>query len=187
MGAWSRAAGLIFTMGLLNACATPPPRTHADLVPAGSLRVGQVIQAGTRDEILGAAELMVQLRASGVTDDEIVDGSVIVARIYCCGGVSKEMSAEYEERRVMFVPNGQQAAQGDFVEYRVGIPPSPGEVGRFNTLTRVVARYGDVAAGCWWEPKDDRLWLRVAYCDWMEKEGWIKQGGISPAWFKPTP
>jgi len=39
---------------------------------------------------------------------------------------------------------------------------------------------------CWWDPKNDELWLRVLYCDWMPNEGWIKQNGINPAWFKPA-
>jgi len=37
------------------------------------------------------------------------------------------------------------------------------------------------------EIKDGSVVLaRVLYCDWMPGEGWIEQGGIYKAWFKPA-
>ena len=62
-----------------------------------------------------------------------------------------------------------------------------GDGGRINTVTRVVSKRGEDPASCWWDPRNDSLWMRVPFCEWMPKEGWIKQGGTSPAWLKPGP
>jgi len=166
------------------ACSSPPLRIQSDLVPAGSLRVAQVVLIAQRNDIL-KAEAYKGIIAAGVSDSDLVDGSIVMARIYCCGGVTKEASSEYADRRMLYVPAGLKVGLGDFVEVRVGRPPQHGDGGRLNTVTRVVAKEGDQPETCWWDPRDDRLWLRTTYCEWMQKDGWVKQGGLSPAWFKP--
>ena len=170
----------------LPACSTPPARIQSDVVPAGSLRVAQVMAIAQREDILNT-DVYRNILAVGVADADIVDGSVVMARIYCCGGMTKELSSEYVDRRMLYVPKEVKVGLGDFVEIMVGRPPEHGDSGRLNTITRVVAKHGDKPETCWWDPKDDRLWLRVPYCEWMPIERWVKQGGLSPAWFKPAP
>ena len=177
----------LLLLAFLPACSTPFRRIQSDVVPAGSLRVAQVIDVGKRADILKNEELYKDIMAAGIPDSDVVDGSVVAVRIYCCGGPSKELSAEYAEMRVLYVPKDIRATLGDFVEVKVGRSPVSGDGGRLNTVTRVVAKQGDKPEICWWDPKDPRLWLRVPYCEWMPKEGWIKQGGKSPAWYKPAP
>src|SRR3974390_2274531 len=72
-------------------------------------------------------------------------------------------------------------------ESTLGRPPENGDGGRLNTVTRVVSKRGDEPAACWWDPKNNALWMRVPFCEWMPKEGWTKQGGMSPAWFRAGP
>jgi hypothetical protein len=135
-----------------------------------------------RDEIIQAQAkpLYDAIIASGVSDSEIVDGSVAIARIYCCGGPSEKVDA-----RMVYIPRGLNASYGDIVEIKVGRPPEKGDVGVINIITRVVQKDTGIDEPCWWDPKDNLLWMRVLYCDWMPKEGWTRQGGLSPAWFKP--
>jgi len=171
---------------LLAACSTPPLRIESDSVPAGSLRVAQVIAIAKHEDI-PKLEAYKGIIAAGVADSDLSDGSIVMARIYCCGGPTRETSAEYADRRMLYVPKDLRVGLGDFVEVRVGRPPEHGDGGRLNTVTRIVAKDGESPEHCWWDPKNETLWLRTPYCDWMPKEGWTKQGGISPAWFKPAP
>lgn len=187
MSAPLRTASLaLLLLFLVTACSAPLLRIQSDDVPAGSLRVAQITAVAKREDIL-KLEAYTDIIAAGVADSDLEDGSVAMARIYCCGGVTKEFSSEYVSRRMLYVPKGIGAAVGDFVEVKVGGPPEHGDGGRLNTVTRVVAKYGEKPESCWWEPRDERLWLRFPYCEWMPKEGWVKQGGINPAWFKPAP
>ena len=167
---------------LLASCVTTS-RLQEDHVPAGSLRLGQAMSLGTRYEITQTKPLKPlydALIAAGIKDSEIQDGSVAVARIYCCGGPS-----EKDDARIVYIPKGINVALFDIVEIKVGRPPEGGDAGVLNVVTRVVQRDADNAGTCWWDPKNDRLWMRILYCEWMPKEGWVKQGGITPAWFKP--
>lgn len=164
----------------LVSCSTPRR------IPAGSLRLAQVVEIANRDEIVQLKELYEAIRASGFNDSEIVDGSVVVARIYCCGGLTENTSSEKVNALILYVPKGLNISLGDIVEVKSGRPPEKGDAGMMNVVTRLVQKNGANYAPCWWDPKDDRLWLRVLYCDWMPKEGWIKQEGINPAWFKPA-
>jgi len=178
---------VLFLLLLVPACSTPPLRIESDFVPVGSLRVAQVVQVAKRDEILKAEVLYKAMIAAGVSDSDLEDGSVVVARIYCCGGPTRELSAEYANARMLYVPKGTKTGLGDFVEVKVGRPPKQGDGGFLNIVTRVVSKNGDQQPSCWWDPRNESLWLRVAYCDWMPKEGWVKRGGTSPAWFKRAP
>jgi hypothetical protein len=119
--------------------------------------------------------------AAGIADSDLTDGSMVQVRIYCCGG-----PAEYRNSLFLYVPKPLKLEREDFVEFKVGRSPEKNDGGRLNTVTRVVAKQGDKPESCWWDPRNDKLWQRVAYCDWMSKEGWVKQGGVSPAWYKPA-
>ena len=170
---------VLFYFLLMAGCSTPL-RIHSDVVPTGSMRLAQAMEIGKRADILQNKELYEAIIASGIKDSEVNDGSVVVARITCCGGPSEKLDS-----RMLFVPNGINVSLGDIVEVSVGHPPEKGDAGMLNTVTRVVQKYGDNDGKCWWDPKDDRLWLRILYCDWMPKEGWVKKGGLDSAWYRP--
>lgn len=135
---------------------------------------------------MASAALHRAIQAAGVSDAALVDGSVVAARIYCCGGVSRDYSAEYANSIHLYVPPDMRVGPGDFVEFKAGRPPEQGDSGRLNTVIRIVARRGDQPETCWWDPRNPKLWLRVVYCTWMPREGWVRQGGIYPAWYKPA-
>lgn len=173
-------AWIMYLVLIMTGCSSSLP-IHSDFaVPDDSLRLAQVVEIEKRSLVVEKKKLYEALIASGVGDTNIADGSIVVARIYCCGGSGEEALVI-----IVYVPNGVHVAVGDIVELRTGHPPERGEVGSLNTVTRVVQKHGDIGNNCWWEPKDNRLWLRVLYCDWMPKEGWVKQGGFSPAWYRP--
>jgi hypothetical protein len=149
-------------------------------VPAGSLRLAEVTAVATRRQVTEAKPLMDILAQSNVGDADVRDGCVALARIYCCGGPSEEDTAV-----MVYVPDDVAPARaGDVVELRVGRPASGGKAPRLNTVTRVRQRRGE-AAGVRWVPEDDRMWTRVLYADWMRADGWVEQGGLWHAWYKP--
>lgn len=184
-----RLAASYCSLLLVVGCATSSiSRVHSDHFPPESLRVAQVVAVSTRAQIdkMKGSQLYEDILAAGTADSELVDGSLVAVRIYCCGGTTKESSAEYANTLFLIVPKGMTLEGGEFVEYKVGRARLKNDGGRLNTVTRVVARQGDNPESCWWDPRDDRLWLRVAYCAWMPGEGWVKQGGITPGWYKPA-
>jgi len=178
----SKLSALFFIL-VMTGCAAYGSRLHTDFVPAGSLRLAQVNEVANRAGIVQFKEMYNAIIASGIKDSEIIDGSIVAARIFCCGGISESSSAEKTNARFIFVPKGINVALGDVVEYTVGRNPVNGDGGQLNTVTRVVWEFKTADKSCWWDPKDGRLWLRTLYCDWMPMEGWVKQGGISPAWY----
>lgn len=174
------------TLSFILASCASHLRIQSDELTAGSLRLAQVMQFASRNEIREIKVLYDVIQASGVNDSDIVDGSVALARIYCCGGLTENISFEKADAMMLYVPKGVIVTPGDIVEVRVGRPPEMGDAGLLNIVTRVVERVRADGAACWWDPKNDRnMWLRVLYCEWMPQEGWIKQDGASPAWFKP--
>jgi hypothetical protein len=172
---------------LSAACAsgTVIDKYQSDYVPAGSLRLGQVIKIARGEEVLENKQLHNLVSASGVSDAEINEGSVVLARVFCCGGLTRNTSSEVANARVAYVPQGMQVGLEDMVEIRVGHEAAGGTGPVMNRVTRVVQKSGQDDGSCWWDPRDDRLWLRILYCKWMPNEGWVKQGGVNPAWFKP--
>ena len=160
-------------------------RAYEDYVPAGALHLGQVIEAAKRDEILKMKLLYEAVRTTGIEDADIVDGTAVAARIFCCGGITKELSAEVRNSLFLYVPKGLDVGLGDIVEFRVGHPAEGGSPAVMNSVTRIVQKSGKDDGKCWWDPKNDRLWQRILYCEWMPAEGWVKHDGMAPAWFKP--
>jgi len=163
---------------LLVSCATML-RIQYDEVPANSLHLGQVMIVADRRTLMEESKPTYDaLIASGIKDSDIKDGSTVLARIYCCGGPTTAP--------VLYVPSGLEVKTGDIVEFISGRPPKKGDAGLLNTVTRIVQRYDDSSPRCRWDPPNEGLWQRVLYCDWMQEAGWVKQGGIAPAWFKPA-
>jgi hypothetical protein len=184
---------LIFLMLILVGCIAYPLRIQHDVVPAESLHAAEVIYVATRNDIL-KAEAYKAIITAGVNDSELVDGSIVMGRVYCCGGISVSISEERIHAVMVYVPKGLKVKNGDFIEFKVGCPPTSvkEDVGLLNTVTRVIKtreelirEYNDPSETCWWDPRDERLWLRVIYCKWMPKEGWIEQRGSYRTWYKP--
>lgn len=177
---------LFISVFVLSSCTSKSLRIHSDEIPPDSLRLAQVLTIPKRSDVIQRKKIYDAIIANGIHDTQIIDGSVIEARVWCCGGMSKSSSPEIGSSKIIFVPRGIHISQGDIVEVRSGTPASKQNRGKMNVVTRVVQKSSQNYEHCWWEPKDNRLWLRVLYCDWMPSEGWIKQGGIYPAWYKPN-
>jgi hypothetical protein len=156
-----------------------PLRVYPDDVQPGALRLVQVMAVGARTDIVGVKEWDEALLAAGIRDEEIVDGSMAVGRIFCCGG-----TAERPTRQAFYVPPGTTVALGDVVELRAGREPAPGARPQVNVATRVVQKEGQ-GGTCRWEPQDPKLWMRVLYCDWMPAEGWVElKTTLQHTWMK---
>ena len=179
----SRLAGVLgISVGcvLLTSCATTL-RIQTDFLPEGSLRLAEVTYVATQKEIVQSKDLYDALVSSGIKDSEIKDGSVALARVFCCGN---PMAGEQE--RMLYAPQQIGVMKGDIVEVKSGRSPVKGDSGRLNTVMRVRQKGGEGATSCNWIPPDPSLWARILYCDWMPSEGWIEQGGMNKAWFKPA-
>jgi len=181
----SSLRGVILAGGVFIATSClAQSKAYEDFVPAGSLHLGQVTAAAKTEQIMKMKPLYEAVKTTGIDDADIVDGTVVAVRIYCCGGLTKESSSEVRNSLFLYVPKGMGVDIGDTVEFRVGHVAEGGKSAVMNTVTRIVQKSGKDDGACWWDPKNDKLWLRVLYCEWMPKEGWTKQEGISPAWFK---
>lgn len=171
--------GVAAVILLLGGCASAP-RIQSDLVPAGSLRLAQVTELFTQQDILGSKNACDTLQASGVSRTEIRDGSLGAGRVYCCGGPPQQAT-------VFYVPPTLRVKLGDVVEVRIGRPQGNGGPGQVNTVTRIRQQAGDKQGSVRWDPPDERLWMRILYADWMPREGWVYQGGLAKTWYKPPP
>jgi hypothetical protein len=153
-------------------------RLNTDYLPPGSLRLCEVRDLAPREELLSIPGLHEPLNDAGITDDQIRDRCVAAVRIYCCGGPNQDSTM-----RLIYIPPSLNVQIGDIIEYRVG-SPEPG--GKLNTATRILQQAGTSGGQIRWDPPDDRLWQRVLYADWMPGEGWVHQGGLNAAWYKPA-
>jgi hypothetical protein len=178
----NRAVSIVVWFAMLSGCASNASlRVYPDDVPAGSLRLVQAIQVGTRQDTVNVKEWYEAILASGINDSEIVDGSVVVGRVWCCGG-----PVETTDRQAFYVPKGLIVKPLDIVEIRAGQDPARKSPARVNIATRVVQTAESKDTTCRWVPPNPRLWMRVLYCDWMEKEGWIElDETLKHTWYKP--
>jgi hypothetical protein len=140
------------------------------------------MEVPTRKQIIEAKWLLDDLIQSGVKETEVRDGIIVFARIYCCGGPNERQTAP-----IVYVPTGINAEPGDIIEMKVGHPSRNGDPGELNTTTQIRQKASETGGSCRWDPPDERLWTRTLYADWMPKEGWIRQGGLYNAWYKPPP
>jgi hypothetical protein len=179
-------------MGLipvLTACAGTPnaplsntSRLHANHVPDGSLRLGQVVQIATREHVIQDDFLSNALNVAGVPGEQIRDGSLVGVRVFCCGGPNEETSAQ-----IVYVPRRYQVGLGDIVEFWSDQLVGEGEAVKVlpNTVTEVRQTADSAHKACRWEPDAPGRWMRVLYCDGMQSEGWVQQGGLYPVWVNP--
>jgi hypothetical protein len=154
----------------MSACST------GKMGEMSTLHAGQVVSVETRSDILGNKAMHGALIEAAVAESAIADGSVVLVRLMCCGGPSvSNVHGVYNPS-----PQTLPLRVGDIVELHLG------GNSQVNTVTRVLQAAGQTGGPCWWDPKNDALWRRVMYCEWMSKEGWQKQEGIYTGWYKPA-
>lgn len=189
------------TLGpILSGCASAPPVIYPHTSDhSGTLRVAEIMELQSGKELLEFkagkefSEMVLEaLKHSGLSESEIRQGVLAVAREYCCGG-----PAEARNVVLLFVPQELSVEPGDIVEVRMGKVPARGKRGRANIAGGVrekrdgsqLPTWGSSPSranrSCRWVPENPDLWNRVLYCDWMKEEGWIEYTGFWNTWMKP--
>jgi hypothetical protein len=158
-------------------------RIQTDFVAAGSHRLGQVADIATRQFLLAPdmKRLVDAMANSGVDMSELRDGSVVVVVLNCCGNDKIYAGSA----RWLYVPPDISVQLGDIVEYRVGHPPDKKNPGELNTVVTIREKAADFGTHCRWDPPNDRLWMRILYCDWMPAEGWVTKNTLYKTWCVP--
>jgi hypothetical protein len=172
---------VIFSTCAMSSAATSrlyPPNDNE----TGGLRLVQVVELATRDQILKLGVNLKYLYASGVKDTDLKDGSVAMAIVYCCHLATEERTAIG-----FYVPPDVQVKVGDLVTVRMGRKQTKKDPGTVNVAVEVREHEDTPTPLCSWNPPNDKLWLRVLYCSWMPAEGWThKKSFLHEAWFKPA-
>jgi hypothetical protein len=146
----------------------------------GILRLAQVMGTGSRQEILEAGMHYRLMLAAGIPDEQLVDGSLAIARVYCCGGATEVAQAIW-----LFVPPGTTVQPGDVVEVRMGRQPEGDDAGLVNEAVAIRQRSDAAGTGtCRWQPDDPKLPTRTLYCDGIEQQGWVRREGLREMWVK---
>jgi len=175
----------VLLMMLCLACAVSNAGTSKLYPPskdeAGALRLAQVMQTATREEILKLTTQRQHLLASGLQDSDFKDGSLAMGRVYCCHPSTDEGTALW-----FYVPPDAPVQPGDIVVVRMGRESTKKGPGKVNVLVEVRQKKDATDSHCSWDPPDDKLWRRVLYCDWMPAEGWTLKKGAYKTWLKPA-
>jgi hypothetical protein len=89
---------------------------------------------------------------------------------------------------IFYVPPSLEVTEGDITEIELGRPARKrrGDPGAINRAVRIRESMGDTNMACRWDPEDERMWMRILFCDWMESEGWQFARGLNKTWFKPA-
>jgi len=142
----------------------------------GAHRMLEVIYVASRENIVEDEDFYRELLDLGIKDEDISDGSAASGMIYCCGG-----KISMESRFVFYVPPEIRVQVGDLVEIRLGKD--------YGVATAVQVRQaaGSSARTCRWDPEQEGLWMRVVFCDWMPKEGWVYNNKARNTWYKLAP
>ena len=148
---------------------------------AGALRLAQVMQTATREEILKLTTQREHLLASGLQDSDFKDGSLAMGRVYCCHPSTEEGTAMW-----FYVPPDKPVNPGDIVEIRMGRESTKKDPGKVNVLVEIRQKKDAPESRCSWDPPKEFLWRRVLYCDWMPAEGWTLKKGAHNTWLKPA-
>ena len=147
----------------------------------GVLRAAGVVVIATAQDFKEHKVLHDNYAAAGVAEADMVDGASIGARMECCRPDIQNSSPVtlYNEKHL-------KIEVGDLVEFRVGGLKSTDHKEALNVITRVLQHGDPPDATCWWEPRNPSLWRRVVFCEWMQKEGWVKDDTLGDVgWYKP--
>lgn len=172
----------VIIMASLTSCASVS-KVHPPISDdTGALRLAEVMQLGTRQEIVALGDHYKHLLASGLNDSDLRDGCLGRGKVYCCGGFLEQAQGN---EMWFYIPNDMRVEVGDIVEVRRGRQPTTNDPGAVNTAVRV--RHNEISHGpCRWVPEQEGLQKRVLFCDWMEKEGWVERNGLWNTWLKPA-
>lgn len=159
---------------LLTSCSTTS-RLQASHVPPGSDRLAVVAALAPRERILQMSTYQQMLNA-GISDSQIVDGSLAAGQVYCCGDTDKSTAIWF------YVPPTLKVEPRDIVEVQMASSPEA-----VNVALSVREKATATQRRCQWVPPDTSLWMRVLYCDWMPGEGWVEQKSpLYHTWIKPS-
>ena len=146
----------------------------------GVLRLGQAVHVAARSEIIDSGRHYEFLLSTGISDADLGEGRLIVVRVYCCGG-----RIEQDQALWAYVPPGSNVETGDFVELQMGRVPGKDDPGIVNKVTAVRQKNADAGNGpCRWEPDNPSLWMRIVYCEGIDRNGWLQRKGMRKMWFK---
>jgi|SRR5215471_6864459 len=181
----NRQPAVLFLMTFLE-CSISTAGTSKLYPPskdqAGALRLAQVMQTATREEILKLTTQREHLLASGLQDSDFKDGSLAMGRVYCCHPSTDEGTAIW-----FYVPPDKPVNPGDIVEVLMGREANKKDPGKVNALVEIRQKKDAAESHCSWDPPKDFLWRRVLYCDWMPAQGWILTKGSHTTWLKRVP
>lgn len=169
----------LFIAGMLISSCASVSRLHPLVREnAGVVRLAQVTVLVSRQYIIAQGRYD-DLIASGIRDADVRDGNVAEGRVYCCGGPNLTIW--------FYIPSGMDVGVGDIVEMKMGRQPGDRDRGTVNIATQVRHKRADAEKHCRWDPPNERLWMRILYCDWMEREGWVeRKEGPAKTWVKPV-
>ena len=179
-------APLFAVVMLVTGCASEESKLSPFHVPEDSLRLAQVMIFAPRSEIVNddeynQSDVLPMLRATGIREADIKDGSLAIGRIYYGWEKNEKANAI-----AFFIPENLGVELGDIVEVKSGKSPGGGKPGTASVVTRIRQK-GNVSNGrIRWIPEDDRMWHRVLYADWMPAEGWVEQTGLWRTYYKPS-
>ncbi len=170
---------LLFLALMVSGCAKVQ-RIQSEYIPENYSRLGEIVLIASKEEILKHDNLVHSLSTAGLSKMEIQDGNVAIARIFCCGGPNETKTA-----LEVYVPSDIQVDIGDIVEIKAGRHPKNGDNGKLNTVVQIKQKNENRNGTCQWDPPDERLWVRVLKCDWMESEGWVYEShSLMKTWVK---
>jgi hypothetical protein len=154
-----------------------------DKIKEGTHRVVMVVNTPDVHEIRDLVDGD-KMAASGITEDSLRDGSFAVGVVYCCN--QKIMQ---NEKVVFYVPDEMSVEFGDVVEVWIGRPANKKKKddGIYHRAIAIRGSLEKEIGECRWNSEDERMWMNILVCDWMEEEGWVYQRGLNKSWFKPAP
>jgi hypothetical protein len=171
----------IVFIALISGCASKH-KIHGTLGgEPGAHKVTQVMSLAPKEEIRNQSHISDRLVSAGVDLASIKNGSVVAGRIYCCGGAG---TPEIVNSVFVYIPQNLNVKEGDILEFVEGQGPEGKGKSQLNVAVKVRHESGSGSGTCKWVPENPNLWLRVLYCSWMDDEGWIEGGSLTPEWYK---
>ena len=178
-----RSGLLLVAFGIASCSTVAKPQQE------GVLRLAGVVRVVFPEDLKPHAQLHELTAASGITEAQTMTETVYAARTLCC---SRDLMKSGPV--LLLNPQHLPLRSGDLVEYQVGGATSPDHRKPQNPVTRVVQSGRETEGECWWEPRNDTSEGRVAYCEWMQEQGWlldsrlpwVKDNGANyRVWYKP--
>lgn len=179
-----RMVSLLVLAGLVGCGTVPRLETNYGDIPAGAHQLGQVVQVVALDGTGGDAgfnkAMGESLGRAGLPAGAYEEYRVALLQIYCCGGAMADLMP------LVLVPPDLTVRRGNVVEFRAADAGKKGSLEFVNVGIRVRHEALVENGPCWWDPPHEGKWMRVLRADWMAAEGWEHQGGLYPAYYRPS-